>query len=42
MSSQHHPDWFETWFDSDYYHILYKNRSCDEAECFIDKLVAFF
>lgn len=41
MHGQHHPDWFETWFDSGYYHILYKNRSCDEAEDFIDKLVAY-
>lgn len=33
-------DWFETWFNSPYYHILYKNRDVEEAEKFIDKLVS--
>ncbi len=33
-------DWFETWFNSPYYHILYKNRDFQEAEKFIDKLVS--
>ena len=42
MQHPHHPDWFETWFNSSYYHILYKHRDCGEAEEFIDKLVAFF
>lgn len=42
MQHPHHPDWFETWFNSRYYHILYKHRDCGEAEEFIDKLVAFF
>lgn len=27
--------WFETWFDSPYYHTLYANRSAEEAENFI-------
>ena len=31
--------WYETWFDSTYYHILYKNRNDDEAEKFIHKLL---
>jgi len=31
-------DWFEGWFDSKYYHILYKNRDHQEAQLFIDKL----
>ena len=30
--------WFEKWFDSPYYHILYQNRSNNEAEIFIDNL----
>ena len=34
-----HPEWFECWFDSPYYHILYKNRDNSEAELFIDKLI---
>ena len=32
-------NWFETWFDSEYYHILYKDRDYSEAENFIDTLV---
>jgi len=31
-------DWFENWFDSPYYHILYKHRNHKEAELFIDNL----
>ena len=31
--------WFETWFDSEYYHILYKDRDYSEAENFIDTLI---
>lgn len=34
-------DWFENWFDSPFYHILYKERGCLEAELFIDKLISF-
>jgi SAM-dependent methyltransferase len=37
----HNPDWFETWFDSPYYHILYKNRDEQEAQSFIDNLISF-
>lgn len=32
-------EWFETWFNSPYYHILYKNRDEQEAEFFIKNLV---
>lgn len=32
-------EWFENWFDSPYYHILYKNRDYSEAEFFLDNLV---
>lgn len=31
--------WFENWFDSPYYHILYKHRDFCEAELFIDNLI---
>jgi 2-polyprenyl-3-methyl-5-hydroxy-6-metoxy-1,4-benzoquinol methylase len=31
--------WFEEWFDTPYYHILYKNRDDDEARRFIGNLV---
>ncbi|MCB0563741.1 MAG: methyltransferase domain-containing protein [Phaeodactylibacter sp.] len=32
-------EWFENWFDSPYYHILYKTRDESEAEGFIDQLL---
>jgi len=35
------PGWFAEWFDSPYYHILYKNRDDSEAEGFMDKLSVF-
>jgi SAM-dependent methyltransferase len=35
------PDWFSTWFDSPYYHILYKNRDAQEAQRFMDALVTY-
>ena len=31
-------DWFSKWFDSKYYHILYKNRDQQEAEKFLKNL----
>ena len=31
-------DWFSKWFDSKYYHILYKNRDQQEAENFLKNL----
>ena len=34
-------EWFAHWFDSPYYHILYKNRDYAEAELFIHKLIEF-
>ncbi len=34
-------DWFSEWFDSPYYHILYKNRDLQEAELFIDNLASY-
>lgn len=32
-------EWFKSWFDSPYYHILYKNRNENEAHKFITTLV---
>lgn len=32
-------EWFETWFDSPYYPILYRNRNRLEAKAFIDHLL---
>lgn len=31
-------EWFESWFDTPYYHILYQNRDYSEAEVFIQNL----
>ncbi|MBD3637076.1 MAG: class I SAM-dependent methyltransferase [Crocinitomicaceae bacterium] len=32
-------EWYKDWFNTDYYHILYKNRNYDEAESFMRQLV---
>jgi 2-polyprenyl-3-methyl-5-hydroxy-6-metoxy-1,4-benzoquinol methylase len=34
-------EWFESWFDTTYYHSLYKNRDESEAKLFVSKLVHF-
>ena len=34
-------EWFESWFDTSYYHSLYKNRDEFEAKKFVEKLVHF-
>lgn len=34
-------EWFSSWFDTPYYHILYKNRDYTEASLFIDNLTRF-
>ncbi|MBX7226767.1 MAG: methyltransferase domain-containing protein [Chitinophagales bacterium] len=31
-------EWFESWFDSPYYHILYQHRNDHEAQHFLDNL----
>ena len=33
--------WFSSWFDTPYYHILYKNRGDEEAQEFMQNLVNF-
>jgi len=33
--------WFQTWFNTPFYHILYNNRDNEEAEAFISKLINF-
>ncbi len=32
-------EWFKSWFNSPYYHLLYKNRDEQEAKNFIDRLL---
>lgn len=33
-------EWFADWFDTKYYHILYKNRDASEAQLFIKNLTS--
>ncbi len=35
------PEWYEVWFDSPYYPILYKNRNEAEARLFIENLAGW-
>ena len=39
--AQQEDEWFSTWFDSPYYHILYHNRDLHEAQMFMDRLLAY-
>ena len=32
--------WFESWFDSPYYHLLYSNRDENEADAFLGRLLS--
>jgi SAM-dependent methyltransferase len=34
-------EWFDTWFDTPYYHILYSNRDQSEAEVFLTNLMHY-
>lgn len=34
-------EWFKNWFDSPYYHTLYKHRDFKEAEIFINNLLTY-
>jgi SAM-dependent methyltransferase len=34
-------NWFSSWFDTPYYHILYKDRGYSEAQLFMRNLTAF-
>ncbi len=34
-------EWFKNWFDTQYYHILYKERDYKEAADFIDALIRY-
>ena len=34
-------DWFVSWFDSPYYHVLYKNRDDSEAQQFMTRLTDY-
>jgi len=34
-------NWFASWFDTPYYHILYKDRDYEEAQLFMDNLTNY-
>lgn len=34
-------DWFKSWFNTSYYHKLYKHRNDEEAQQFIERLIGF-
>lgn len=34
-------DWFTTWFDTEFYHILYKHRDYEEARLFMANIVSY-
>src|SRR5574343_432775 len=34
-------NWFESWFDTEYYHILYKERNDEEAQLLMDNLTHY-
>ena len=33
-------NWYEKWFNTKYYHILYANRDHEEAKLFINNLAS--
>lgn len=39
--TKEHPKWFQSWFDTSYYHLLYKHRNYKEAEFFIKNIVTY-
>ena len=34
-------NWYASWFDTPYYHILYKDRDYEEAQVFMDNLTNY-
>jgi len=34
-------NWYASWFDSPYYHILYKDRDYEEAKLFMNSLISY-
>lgn len=40
-NTTHSSNWFASWFDTPYYHILYKDRNYREAQIFMDNLTHY-
>jgi hypothetical protein len=34
--TKHKKQWYASWFDTPFYHILYRDRDNDEAQSFMD------
>lgn len=41
LSQKNQPQWYASWFDTPYYHILYKDRDYTEAQLFMDNITAY-
>ncbi|MFP9113624.1 SAM-dependent methyltransferase [Flavobacterium sp. RHBU_3] len=41
MPQEEQCTWYASWFDTPYYHILYKDRDYEEAQLFMDNLTAY-
>ena len=41
MQKENVSQWYASWFDTPYYHILYKDRGHEEAEAFMKRLTTF-
>ena len=41
INDQQPINWFESWFDTPYYHILYKERNEEEAQLLMDNLTQY-
>ena len=39
--TKHTQEWYASWFDTPFYHILYKDRGHREAQLFMDNLTAY-
>jgi len=40
--SKENKDWYKSWFDTTYYHTLYKDRDYEEAQVLIDNLTSLW
>ena len=39
--TEDNPAWYQTWFDTPYYYILYQDRDIAEATLFLQNLLAY-
>ncbi|MBL19011.1 MAG: SAM-dependent methyltransferase [Flavobacteriaceae bacterium] len=39
--TEDNPAWYQTWFNTPYYHILYRDRDIDEATLFLQNLLTY-